>query len=301
VNPTDTGTVQESPRPRVTGIVTCYNEEEHIGACIESMSWCDEILVVDSYSIDRTEEIARGYEKVRFLQRKYFGGASQKNWAIEQARHPWVFILDADENCTPELRREIGALLGAGPGADAYWIRRRSQVMGRVLRFSGWQNDRVIRLFRKGRAYYRNRRVHEEMLTVGRTPVLRHPIDHDLLDDLVPYLVKINRYGYWGAAQLWRDGRRSSFPNVLFRPSWRFVRTYGLQLGFLDGTRGLIFCMVQAYGTYAKWSLLWSWQRGAKKSNHVPELPEFDEDDAVWSGLRRLEEERKGRPVEAGV
>ena len=115
------------------------------------------------------------------------------------------------------------------------------------------------------------------------------------------YLIKINRYGYWGAAQLWRDGRRSSFLMVLFRPSWRFVRTYGLQLGFLDGTRGLIFCMVQAYGTYAKWSLLWSWQRGAKKSNHVPELPEFDEDDAVWSGLRRLEEERKGRTVEAGV
>jgi len=286
--------LRSGDRPRVTGIVTCYNEETNIDACLESMRWCDEILVVDSYSTDATVEIAERHDKVRVVRRRYLGGASQKNWAIELAAHPWVFILDADERCTPELQREIEDLLRVGPEHDAYWIARRSVVLGRELRFSGWQHDRVIRLFRKGRAYYRNRRVHEEMLTVGTPPQLRHPMSHELIDDFREYMVKISRYGYWGAAQYWRDGRRSSFLHILIRPIWRFLRMYLLQLGFLDGTRGLAFCMLQAHATYVKWSLLWAWQLGAGRG-HAPALPEFDEDEEVWSGLHRLEREREQR------
>ena len=179
----------------VSGIITCLNEEAHIGDCIESLDWCDEILVVDSFSTDRTVEIAQRYPKVRLHQRTYYGGAAQKNWAIEQTRNEWIMILDADERCTPGLRHEIESLLRSAPKHDAYTIRRRCFFLGDVIRFSGWQNDRVTRLFRRGTAYYNNRRVHEKLITSGRAPILRHRMDHHLIVDFREYGRGINRYG----------------------------------------------------------------------------------------------------------
>ena len=106
---------QTKIRPRISAIVTTFNEEEHVAACLESVAWCDEILVVDSYSTDRTVELAEGFEKVRLFQHEYHGGAAQKNWALQRARHEWILIFDADERCTPELRDEIQRLLEADP------------------------------------------------------------------------------------------------------------------------------------------------------------------------------------------
>src|SRR5829696_3233693 len=112
-------------RPAVSAIITTFNEEQHIAECIESLLWCDEILVVDSFSTDRTPEIAEKYPKVRFSQRTYFGSASQKNWAMDQVTNDWILIFDADERCTPALQKEIEALLARGAREEAYTIRRR--------------------------------------------------------------------------------------------------------------------------------------------------------------------------------
>lgn len=280
-----TGGVQ---RPPVSGVITSFNEEHNIADCIESLGWCDEIIVVDSFSTDRTPEIAQGYEKVRFFQRPYYGAGAQKNWALQHVRHEWVFLLDSDERCTPELRSEIEALLAAGAEYDAYTVNRDVYLLGKRIKYSGWQHDRVARLFRRGTAYYEKRRVHSLLHTSGEAPVLKYSIEHHMVDrSFDEYAFRLAKYGYWGAAQCWRDGIRSSALEVALRPAWRFFRTYILQLGILDGGRGLAFCLLQSYSTYMKFAILWGWQTNAERGI-PPKLPEFDDDESTWEGLKEL-------------
>ena len=271
-------------RPRISAIITTFNEEANIAGCIESLLWCDEIFVVDSFSTDRTPEIVKGFEKVRFFKRTYYGSASQKNWAMDQVTHDWILIFDADERCTPELQREIEALLHAGPTADGYTIKRRVYFLGRVIRFSGWQHDRVVRLVRRGSARYPNRRVHADMITRGPMPVLKSPMEHYMAESLDEYARRIEKYSFWGASQNWKDGRKAGFPEIFGRSLWRFARTYIFQLGILDGMHGLVFCLLQSYGTYLKWALLWGWHVNAARGQ-MPNLPIFDEDETTWRGL----------------
>jgi glycosyltransferase involved in cell wall biosynthesis len=299
---------QARPRPKISAIVTTYNEEKNIGDCIRSLLWCDEIFVVDSLSTDRTPDIVRGFgDNVVFVQRTYYGSASQKNWAMDQVAHDWILIFDADERCLPKLQREIESLLARGPKHDAYTIHRRCFFLGKVLRFSGWQNDRVVRLVRKGTARYPNKRVHADMDTLGAAPVLKSSMDHYMADTLDEYIPRILKYSFWGAAQGWRDGKQAGFTEVWGRSVWRFLRTYFFQLGILDGMHGVVFCLLQAFGTYMKWALLWSWRVNARRGTE-PDLPVFDEDEDVWRDLGEEEAEAEriaGReaapePVRAG-
>lgn len=277
-----------APRSRISAIVTTFNEETNIAGCLESLLWCDEILVVDSFSVDRTPEIARGFDKVRVFQRTYFGSASQKNWAMDQVTNEWILIFDADERCTPALQAEIEELLASDPRYEAYTIKRRVYFLDQVIRFSGWQHDRVVRLVRNGSARYPNRRVHADMITRGPAPVLRSPMEHYMSDSLDEYVRRIEKYSFWGAAQNWKEKKRSGFLQVFGRSIWRFLRTYIFQLGILDGMHGLVFCMLQAYGTYLKWALLWGWHVNAARGR-MPPLPIFDESEETWRGLEDAE------------
>jgi glycosyltransferase involved in cell wall biosynthesis len=281
-------------RPKVSGVVTSFNEEHNIGECIESLDWCDEIILVDSFSTDRTPEIAQSFDKVRFFQRPYYGAGAQKNWALQRITYGWVFLLDADERCTPELQREVEDILADGPKYDAYTINRDVYILGKRIRYSGWQRDRVARLFKRGAAYYENRRVHSLLHVSGEAPILKNSMKHFMVDrSFDEYAFRLARYGYWGAAQCWRDGVRCRALDVLLRPAWRFFRTYGLQLGVLDGSRGLVFCMLQSYSTYMKFAILWGWQANAERGV-PPQLPDFDEEDSTWQGLHQLEAEEQG-------
>ena len=207
-------------RRRVSAIVTTYNEADSIAECLDSLTWCDEILVVDSDSSDATREIAGRYDGVRIYRRTYYGAASQKNWAIDRCRHDWILILDADERVTGELRSEIEKILAAPVAATVYSIKRRTHALGGKIRFSGWQHDRVVRFFRRGDARYPNRRVHADMQTLQRPVVLDTVLDHHMVDTLEEYVERTRRYAFWGAAQLWRDGRRKiSLWHVLVRPA----------------------------------------------------------------------------------
>ena len=138
LTPGGSGDEVGSGRPRVSGVVTSFNEEHNIRQCVESLQWCDEIVVVDSFSTDRTPEIVREMPRVRFFQRTYYGAGAQKNWALRHVRNDWVFLLDADERCTPQLREEVLRLLEAGPSHNAYTINRR--------RFLPGQADPLLRL-----------------------------------------------------------------------------------------------------------------------------------------------------------
>lgn len=285
--PTTSG--DSKSRPKISVVITTFNEEKHIAGCLESLLWADEILVIDSYSTDKTPDIVRSFPAATFLQRTYFGSAAQKNWAMDQCRHEWILIFDADERCTPELRIEIENLLAAGPQFEAYTIRRRCFFLGKEIHFSGWQRDQVIRLLKKGAGRYPNRRVHADMKTRGPAPLLKQKMLHYMVEDFHKYSQRIAKYSHWGASQAWREGKKSGPTEVLGRSVWRFFRTYFLQLGVFDGMMGLVFCLLQAYGTYLKWSILWGW-RVNEKRGISPDLPAFDENEETWQGLDQLEE-----------
>lgn len=273
------------PRSRrpVSAIVTTFNEANSIAACLESLRWCDEILVVDSHSTDSTREIAAAFDRVRVLNRTYYGAASQKNWAIDRCRHDWILILDADERVTPELQHEIEGLLASPVSGRAYSIQRTTRALGGDVRFSGWQHDRVVRFFHRSHARYPNRRVHADMKTVQPPVILDASLEHHMVDTLEEYADRTRRYAFWGAAQLWRDGRRKiSLWQVLVRPLWRLFRTYILQLGMLEGVRGLILCGVPAWGCFLKYATVWSWATEFEQGRS-PRLPNFDDDPSTWA------------------
>ena len=146
----------------ITAIVTTFNEEYNIKRCLDSIQWADEVLVIDSFSTDNTVSIC---EKMgaTVLQRKYKYAADQKNWAIPKAKNPWIILLDADEEASGALQDEIKELLRSKPKQTAYWIRRKNFFLGKYVRFCGWQNDQVIRLFRRDNHRYEDKMVHEEI------------------------------------------------------------------------------------------------------------------------------------------
>lgn len=279
-------------RARVSVVVTTFNEQHNIAECLDSLLWADEILVVDSFSTDATPDIIRQYESkhgdLQLVQRTYYGSAAQKNWAMGECKHDWILIFDADERCTPALRKELLGLLSKGPKYDAYTIRRRVFFLGQVIRFSGWQHDQVIRLIRKGTGRYPNRRVHADMKTTGPAPLLKNRMDHYMVEDFHKYALRIVKYSHWGAAQGWKENKHPGFSEVYLRSLWRFVRTYFFQLGIFDGMRGLVFCLLQAYGTYMKWSILWAWRVNERRGIE-PALPAFDDNEETWEGLDELE------------
>ena len=240
----------------LTAIVPTYNEEEMIRGCLESVRFADEILVVDSFSTDGTLAIARELG-ARIIQREFDYPAAQKNWAIPQATHEWILLLDADERATPALREEIEQVLKRGPRADAYWIRRANFFLGRPIRRCGWGTDKVIRLFRRDVSRYRDQRVHEEVDLPGPLPILQHRLQHLTFRSFGQYFPKLDLYSDWGAGQMYERGRRAKAVEVFLRPIGRFIRMYILRLGFLEGGRGLVLSLLGAFSVYLKYARLW--------------------------------------------
>lgn len=248
-------------RAPLTVLITACDEAERIGTCLASVAWADQILVVDSGSTDRTREIARA-AGAEVLEHPYVSPSRQKNWALPRCRHEWVLILDADERVTPALRREIETLLAGTPAADAYAVRRVNVAFGRPVRFGRWARDRVVRLVRRDRARYDDRRVHEEIVVAGRAPRLRGTILHDACRSLEEYWPKMVRYAAAGADEVVTRGRRVGLVAIVGRPLWRFARSYLLDLGILDGRRGAVLAGMSAVSAFLKYALAWE-RRGA--------------------------------------
>jgi glycosyltransferase involved in cell wall biosynthesis len=258
---------QGSRRP-LTALIPTYNEETTLRACLESVRFADEVLVVDSFSTDATLDIARAFG-ARILQHEYVYSARQKNWAIPRATHEWVLLVDADERVTPELRDEMLQVLHDGPRCDGYWIRRRNHFLGRPMRHCGWDRDTVIRLFRRDAARYQDRRVHAEIDLPGPLPTLRHPLNHFTFRSFGQYWRKLQLYSEWGAAQLFAEGRRAGALDILGRPLTRFLKMYLLRLGFLEGRHGLVLSMLAAFSVYLKYARLWEMEM-LESSRDVP-------------------------------
>jgi SAM-dependent methyltransferase len=255
------GTPLAKRQNRLSIIIPCKNEREQISACIASAQRvADEVLVADSGSTDGTLEIARKLG-CRIIERKYGTSGDFKNWAIPQAAHEWVLILDADERLTPELAAEINEML-SDPRHDGYWIYRRNHFLGHPIRFGLWKNDRCLRLFRRDLGRYVGPTDHAEVeLSGGTVGRLRQRMTHYTCTSYAQYLPKLDRYAEV-QARVWNErGRRASLANLLFRFPLRFLQGYVWRLGFLDGLAGLQVCVLVAYLSYLKHAYLWQLQQ----------------------------------------
>jgi glycosyltransferase involved in cell wall biosynthesis len=248
-------------RERLSAVVLTLNEETHLGDCLDSLAFADEVVVLDSYSTDRTREVASSRPGVQFWENRYAGDGPQRNWAIDRAAGPWVLLLDADERIPPALASEIErAVLCSGTSEPCFALRRENVFLGRVIRHAGWGHDQVVRLVRKGAVRYPEMRVHAEI----RRPSIRAlsaPMRHLTFRSLTHYAEKMQAFARRSADDLIAAGRRATFADLLLRPAWRFVRQYLIQAGILDGRPGLILCAFQAYGTFLKWALVWESER----------------------------------------
>jgi glycosyltransferase involved in cell wall biosynthesis len=255
---------------KITAIIPAGDEAHQIAEAVRTVLWADEVyVVVDSASADGTGEAARAAAPgVRVETHDYGYSAAQKNWAIPRATHPWIFLLDADERVTPDLREEVLALMARGPEKDAYQVRRRNLYFGRVMRHGGWQTDKVIRLFKR-ECRYGDRRVHAEVEGHGSLGELRSPILHDTFKDWPSYLLKLDRYTTWGALQDFKDGKRAGFGSVVLRPMGRFLKQYVVRLGFMDGIPGAIAAFLGVYGVFLKYAKLWDMER-TQSTNQRP-------------------------------
>lgn len=248
---------------KVTAIIPTYNEEQHIENALKSVLWADEIIVVDSFSSDNTVSIASRYTSC-ILKHKYENAASQKNWAIPQASHPWVFMLDADEVATTDLQQEILATIKAGTHHDAFWIRRRNFFMGKEIKYSGWQGDKVIRLFRRDMCRYQSVLVHEEIETEGSLGKLKHKIEHHSYNkhSLEEHLNRLAIYTTWGAYDRQDKVKKVTMFHLLVKPAFRFFKHFFLMRGFLDGKVGFVVSVMASYTVFLRSLKLWRIHEG---------------------------------------
>ncbi len=246
---------------KLTVLIPCKDERLNIRPCIESVrEVADEILVADSGSTDETMDIVKEMGGCRLIEREFINYSDFKNWAIPQAAHEWVFIIDSDERMTPELAAEIRALIAADdPDLDGYFVFRKNHFMGYEIKYGDWNTDKVFRLLRRDKCRYREVRVHEEIdVDPKRAGFLKNRMLHYTYWSYDQYFKKYLRYTDWGARDRWDSGKRTSYAKMLFRPFLRFFQLYVIRRGFLDGMPGLQICMFQAFFvTFVKQARLW--------------------------------------------
>jgi glycosyltransferase involved in cell wall biosynthesis len=260
---------------KLTVLIPCRNERKNIRACIASaQGLADEILIADSLSTDDTLDIVRSIGGCRIIEREFIGYADFKNWAIPQASHPWVLIVDADERITPELAAEIRGILASTPEhLDGYWIGRDNYFMGHRIRHCGWNTDDVFRLIRRDVCRYRQVRVHEEIdvqpTRAGRTQA---KLTHFTYWSYDQFFAKHVKYTKLGAEDSWERGKRAGFYSLALRPLMRFLLLYFGRLGFLDGQAGLQVCMLTAFfNTFVKQARLWEMEHALPQPDDQPD------------------------------
>ncbi len=241
--------------PRLSAIVITRNEAANIAACLESIAFCDERIVVDSDSQDDTVTIATA-AGAKVVTHSWPGFGAQKNFALSLAQGEWVLSIDADERVSQSLAREITATIDTAD-ADAYEIARLSTFLGRPMRHSGWFPDYVLRLFRREKARFSDDLVHERVVCGGRVKRLAGTLDHHPVRRLEDAIARVDSYSTIGAQTLAASDRRVSFASGLAHGIWSFLRAYIWRLGFLDGREGFLLAIANAEGTYYRYMKAW--------------------------------------------
>lgn len=240
----------------ITAIIPTFNEASNIVQAIRSVDFADEIIVIDSYSTDDTVALANTFN-IRLIQRVFDDFSSQKNHAISLAENDWVFILDADEQVSKALREEVLQRVKSTSETVAYWIYRTTSYMGKEMKYSGLQNNKVIRLFKKEDCRYDGRPVHEEIETKGQVGFLKNKIWHNPYKGIDQIIQKRNIYAQFQAQALYNKGKRPNVFHFIIKPTFRFIKHYFIQRGFLDGFQGFVVAYIHSYTVFMRYVKLW--------------------------------------------
>lgn len=243
--------------PKITALLIAYNEEEFIENYILSLNFVDELIIVDSYSTDKTCEIIKEFPHVKLYQRKFDDFSSQKNYAIKQASNNWVIFFDADEVITKSLKEEIIDTVSNESEEVAYWIYRTTIYMGKEIYYSGLQNDKVIRLFKKEFCRYNGKLVHEEIEAKGKVGFLKNKMKHYSYKGIDTIIFKRNKYAQLQAETLYRKGKKPNIFHFLVKPAFRFFKHFVIKRGFLDGFQGFMISFVYGYTVFMRYVKLW--------------------------------------------
>ena len=237
-------------RKQLSVTIITLNEERRIGKCIKSVSFADEIIVVDSGSRDRTVEIAK-QAGAQVIHQDWLGYGRQKQFAVEQTVNDWVLCLDADEWLSPELSQSIQSVL-EHPEFSAYQFPRRNRFMGRWLRHGEGYPDWSLRLFKRDHAHWSEDEVHEKVVPGGDVGKISGDLMHESEETLQQYLEKQDRYTTLQAQRLKADGKRGSVIKIVLSPLFRFIKFYFIRLGVLDGLPGLMHILIGCKNSYTK-------------------------------------------------
>ncbi len=253
----------------ISVIIITYNEEKNIGPCLESVRWADERIVVDSFSRDRTVEIAKSMG-AKVFQRLWSGFADQKRFALEQANHSWILNVDADERVSEELKKGILKILSEGTFRDGFYMPRRSYFLGKWIKHGGWYPGYVLRLFRKEKAVLPDVKVHEGFLVDGSTAYLKGDLLHNTHPTIGQSLEKMVSRNQWIAQERIKQGQKKvRWYDLIFHPAAAFSKKYISRKGFLDGIQGFILALVDVIVKLALYMAIWDLQHKEEKEKNL--------------------------------
>jgi glycosyltransferase involved in cell wall biosynthesis len=239
----------------VSIVIVTKNEEANIEAALDSVRDAAEIVVIDSFSSDRTVEICRKYTD-KVFRKEWEGYAKQKQSAVDIAVSPWVFILDADERFTPELKAEVISAIKEN-SHDGFYVPRKNFFMGKWIRHGGWRPDYTLRLFRKNAGRVEDREVHEKVVVNGSVSYLKNPLVHYTYNSVSDYLKRMDSYSTLAARELKKTGVAPNVMDFLIRPPLTFIKMFFFRFGFLDGRFGLVLAVLCSYYTFLKYAKTW--------------------------------------------
>ncbi len=241
---------------KITALAITLNEAHNIEGYIKSLWFADEIVIVDSFSTDETVALASRHEKVTVYQRVFDNFSAQKNFAISKAKNDWVTFFDLDEEVTPKLANEIAEAF-KNPVAVAYFVKRDFYFMGKRIKYSGLQNDYIVRFFNKKHCRYNANLVHETLEVDGKSENLKSSLPHHTYKSFDDYTSKSHRYSTLQAEMLFKKGKKPNYYHFLFRPFYRFLNQFIFRLGILDGKEGFILAYVSAFSVFKRYVNLW--------------------------------------------
>jgi len=250
--------------PKISALLISYNEEKFIREFIISMDFVDELIIVDSFSTDKTIAIIKEFPHVKLFQRKFDNFSSQKNFTIEKATNDWIIFFDADERITPPLKKEIIDMVSKNADEVAYWVYRTNIYMNKEIKYSGWQNDKVIRVFKKEFCRYDGKLVHEEIEAKGKIGALKNKMKHYSYKGIDTIILKRNKYAQLQAKALYEKGKKPNLFHFLIKPAFRFFKHFILKKGFLDGFQGFMISFVYGYTVFMRYVKLWLLHKNLK-------------------------------------
>lgn len=249
-------------REKISACLTVGDEEGNIRRCLASLAWVDEIVVVDSFSKDRTVDICREYTE-RVYQHEWLGYVGQKELIKKMASHPWILFVDADEEVSPELRDEILREFESGSDRlfDGYEFPRRVFYLGTWIKHGEWSPDIKLRLYRKEKGVCTGREPHDRVEVQGPVKRLRGFLYHYTYEDMSDQVMTLNKFSTISAKGMCQEGRRFSLMDLLLRPPFRFFKGFIFKRGFLDGFRGFLIAVISAFGVFLKYAKYWEMLR----------------------------------------